>query len=160
MANPASISKVTVSAWNSRSRVPAAGGSEPSLTLRKTCAPSWAPTARCTSAPQPHVVHGCRAPAFTAAAAGELRAHPDHTTLVIELPRRHRPPVVDLADHRVVADVDIVEEFCTDLRGAVELCDAPQRDSGMLDRHQEHGQAVVFGYVPIRAGQAQAIVSA
>jgi len=35
---------------------------------------------------------------------------------VIELTRGHRPSVVDLTDDRVVPDVDVVEEFLTELR--------------------------------------------
>ncbi len=38
------------------------------------------------------------------------------------------------------------------------MSDAPQRDSGMNDRDQEHRQPVVLGHIPVSAGQTQPVV--
>src|SRR5271166_2700003 len=107
---------------------------------------------------QRHIVHRRRPAALAATAAGEFRTHSHRAALMVELARGHRPPLVDLADNGVVADVDTIEKLLTELRGAIELSDAPQRDSGMLDGHQEHGQAVVLGHIPVGTGQTKAVV--
>ena len=104
------------------------------------------------------IVHRRRVTAFVARAAGEFRALTDGTAFVIELPGRHCPALVHLTDDRVVTHVDAVEEFLAELGSPVHLRDAPQGDSRMVDRNQEHGQAVVLGHIPIGAGQAQSVV--
>src|SRR5581483_9236583 len=96
------------------------------------------------------VVDRRRVAALAATAACELGALADSATFVIQLPRRHRPALVHLTDHCVVADIHPVEELLAELGGPVDLRDAPQGDTRMVDRHQEHGQAVVLGYVPVR----------
>lgn len=107
---------------------------------------------------KPNVVNRIRGAALAAAAAGELRALPHRPAFVIQLPRRHRPATVDLADDGVVTDVHPVQELLAELGGTAQHSDAPQRDSRMVDGHQEHRQAFVLGHLPVGAGQAQPVV--
>ena len=66
------------------------------------------------------VVDRFRGAALAAAAAGELRALPDRAAFVIQLPRCHRPAIVDLADDGVVTDVHPVEKLLAELGGAAQ----------------------------------------
>jgi hypothetical protein len=62
------------------------------------------------------------------------------------------------ADHGVVTEFEVVEELLAELHRPVDLFDATQRNSGAVDRHHEHRQALVLGHVPIGTGQHQAVV--
>ncbi len=68
------------------------------------------------------------------------------------------PALVHLADHRVVIEFEVVEELLAELDRPVDLLDPAQGDAGAVDGHQEHRQALVLGYVPVRASQQQPVV--
>jgi hypothetical protein len=77
---------------------------------------------------------------------------------VIELARRYIPTPVHFADDGLVAELQAVEELLAELSGSVDLRDAAQGDAWAVDAHQEHCQAVVFGHIPVRSGQQQAVI--
>ena len=64
---------------------------------------------------QRHVVDRHVGLALGADAAGELRAAADRAPLVVQLPGRHVPALVDLADDGVVAEFEVVEELLAEL---------------------------------------------
>ena len=95
---------------------------------------------------------------FAAATAGEFRAAADGAPLVIQLARGHLPALVDLADHRIVTELQVVEELLAELGRSVDLLDPAQRDARAVHSHQKHRQAFVLGHIPVRPGQQQAVV--
>src|ERR1700722_2807749 len=64
-----------------------------------------------------------------AAAARELRAAADGTSLVVQLACCRMPALVDFADHAVVAEFQVVEELLAEFGRSVDLFDPVQRDA-------------------------------
>ncbi len=85
------------------------------------------------------------------------RAAADRVALVREQRLRDTPPVVHVADDRVVTQDDVVEELLAELERAVDLFDRVDLHPRPVDLHDEHGQPAVLRRVPVGAGQAHGV---
>ncbi len=104
------------------------------------------------------IVGGLLLVVLGAVAAGVLRAAAHRPSLVVQLAGGHLPALVDFADHRVVTEFEVVEEFLAELGGAVDLFDPAQCDARAVQARQEHRQAFVLGHIPVGPGQQQSVV--
>ena len=95
--------------------------------------------------------------ALGADAAGEFGATADGPALVVHLLRCHGPAVVHLADDGVVAEFEVVEELLAEFVAA-STCRMRRMVIPVLDRHQEHGEALVLGHVSRGPGEQEAVV--
>jgi hypothetical protein len=73
--------------------------------------------------------------------------------------REPHPTVVDLAHHVAEGHHHVVEELLAELERAVHLADLLDRDAGLMDLQDEHGEAAVLGHIPVGAGEAHRVVA-
>ena len=88
--------------------------------------------------------------------AGEVGAE-RRGVLVLEGDHQGRPAAVDLADAPAVLDHDVVEE--DDVRAlARQRVHGLDLDAGLVERDEEHRQALVLGHVRVGPGQEEHVV--
>ena len=69
-----------------------------------------------------------------------------------------RPPFIDLTDHVVVAELDVIEELLAELGVPVDLPDGLHGHAGLVGLDGEPGQAPMLRDVPVGPGQAHPVV--
>ena len=80
---------------------------------------------------------------FEFAREAHLLAERAHTPLELEQTHRHFPALTGFADDKAALGGGVVEEHLVELGGAGELLDRPDRDAGLIERHEEKTQSLV-----------------
>ena len=83
----------------------------------------------------------------------DLLAQRGHAALEGQRAHRDPPAVTGLADHQVGVGAGVVEEHLVELGVAGQLDDRPHLDTGLVQRHQQVGQARRAAWSPSRCAR-------